>query len=286
MNRLLVAAAAVVLIAALCPAAAGEMQYTFVDDGHLSTANGWDVTITYLEPYILEGNVVGVMRYDDPDLPYSPADVAVAWGLLADPEIGTLECTMGDRQLSYAWTSRNASIDAYYVMTHVSNNHIIPRYPSVYDTVLGLSEGDSVVMQGYLVEVEGSRHEGTTVYTSHWGPSSLVRDDEGPGACEIFLVHSIEVTGRDISYSTPEADVSGDDSPATVPGPVPPAEANAGVVWEHTVVGAPVGMVDTMPPVGFALHVESTRSQKLHVMAPALALGPLVLIVAVWRLRR
>ena len=286
MNRLLVAAAAVVLIAAVCPAAAGEMPYTFTDDCRLLTATGWDVTITYLEPYLLEGVVVGVMRYADPDLPYSPVDVAVAWGLLADPGNGTLACTMGDRQLSYVWTSHNASIDGQYVTTHVSNNHIIPRYSPVYDAVVGLSEGDVIVMRGYLVELDGTRREGTTVYTSHWGPSSLVRDDEGPGACEIFLVHSIAVNGIAVSDSAPEADISGTDSSVTVPEPAPLAEAKAGAPWERLVTGAPATTRGGVLPMGVALRAVSTRPQSLLIMVPALAVGPLLLIAAVRRSRR
>ena len=191
---------------------------------------------------------------------------------------------MGDRQLSYAWTSHNASIDGYYVTTHVSNNHIIPRYPSVHDAVVGLSEGDSIVMRGYLVEVEGTRHEGTTVYTSQWGPSSLVRDDEGPGACEIFLVHSIVVNGADTTVVSPVADAPADDIPENEPDA--PAEAKAGESWEHLAPGAAVPPVGGMPRMGAALRAVSSQPQSLLVMAPALALGPLLLIVAVRRSRR
>ncbi len=286
MNRLIAAAAAVVLLATLFPAVAGAMPYAFVDDGHLLTENGWDVIIMHLEPYLLEGTVVGVMCYDNTDLPYSPVDVAVAWGLLADPENGTLTCTMGDRQLSYGWASHNTSVDEYYVSTHVSNNHIIPRSLPVYDAVVGLLEGDVVVMRGFLVDVEGTRREGTTVYTLHWGPSSLVHDDEGPGACEIFLVNSIVVNGTDATDPAQEADNPPDNFPEAGTTPYSPAEATAGVVWAHVTVQAPAGPVGGVPPIGATYPAAVIRPQKLRVVAPALALVPVLLGVALKRSRR
>jgi hypothetical protein len=172
------------------------MPYTFVGSDIISTDNGWTVSVTRLAPYELSGVVIGTHRYNDPDLPYSPVDLAVAWGPVAKPGAGTFTVTMGGRQLAYVWASRDPSITERDVATHVSNNHIIPASPQVYAAVVAVESGDTIHMGGYLVDLDGYREEGSTLYRSHWGPSSLVRDDEGPGACEIFLVEVLSVNGE------------------------------------------------------------------------------------------
>ena len=237
MKAFAAAAGALLLFILLCTAVEGDIPYAFTDDHTLATENGWDVSIAYLEPYSLEGEVVGIRLYEDPDTPYSPADVAVAWGMLVEPGAGTLSCTMGDRQLSYSWTSTNRSIDAYYVATHVSNNHIIPRFPHIHDAIISLTPGASVSLEGYLVDVTGTKQEGTTRYTSHWGPSSLVRDDEGPGSCEIFLVTGMSVNGIEVGTAPTE-----EPAPALPDVAQQPTKALAGPGWMPASMGSPYGL--------------------------------------------
>ena len=205
------------------------MPYTFVGSDIISTDNGWTVSVTRLAPYELSGVVIGTHRYNDPDLPYSPVDLAVAWGPVAKPGAGTFTVTMGGRQLAYVWSSRDPSITERDVATHVSNNHIIPASPQVYAAVLAVETGDTIHMEGYLVDLDGYREEGSTLYRSHWGPSSLVRDDEGPGACEIFLVEVLSVNGE---HAQP---VEHTEQPVptpvpSIPEPLQPAPARAGTV--------------------------------------------------------
>ncbi len=63
--------------------------------------------------------------------------------------------------------------------------HMIPAADSVERSLMKLREGDIIVLQGYLVDVD---HE------SGWKwRTSLSRSDTGAGACEIVYVESVSV---------------------------------------------------------------------------------------------
>ena len=63
--------------------------------------------------------------------------------------------------------------------------HMIPASASVERSLMKLREGDVVVLQGYLVDVD---------HDSGWRwRTSMTRTDTGAGACEIVYVESIAV---------------------------------------------------------------------------------------------
>ena len=61
--------------------------------------------------------------------------------------------------------------------------HMIPATASVENSIMQLREGDVIVLQGYLVDVD---HESGWMWRT-----SMSRTDTGAGACEIVYVESI-----------------------------------------------------------------------------------------------
>ena len=75
------------------------------------------------------------------------------------------------------------------ITPHSSNNHIIPADDSVKDKLKKVKAGDHVVIDGYLVNIDGKKADGYT-YTWH---TSQIREDDGNGSCEIIYVTNLEV---------------------------------------------------------------------------------------------
>ncbi len=74
-----------------------------------------------------------------------------------------------------------------------SNNHLLPKDDAVARTINSIRNGDQVHIKGYLVNER-------IVYKQSGGSvsrrSSVTRDDQGDGACEIVLVESVEILKR------------------------------------------------------------------------------------------
>ncbi|MDB6140870.1 MAG: hypothetical protein JWO94_3942, partial [Verrucomicrobiaceae bacterium] len=75
-------------------------------------------------------------------------------------------------------------VPANEIATHSANMHLIADNETVRAAIASLRVGALVAMTGYLVE---ARHPACL---KPWR-SSLRRDDEGDGACEIMLVRSL-----------------------------------------------------------------------------------------------
>jgi len=72
-----------------------------------------------------------------------------------------------------------------------SNNHVVTEKPEVARALKSIKVGDQVRVQGYLVDYttfKDGRPAGKRI-------SSEVRTDDGPGACEVIYVHSVEILG-------------------------------------------------------------------------------------------
>lgn len=123
----------------------------------------------------------------DPLSLYSPVDLAVAWGK-AGIEENRNQFQIRQPFRRYSWTYkgdiRSALEPEIVSMFRVSsaNWHIIPATRAVTSDLKKVKRGDTVFLRGFLVNVKSPV---TTMRTS------LVRDDQGDGACEIFLVEEI-----------------------------------------------------------------------------------------------
>jgi hypothetical protein len=145
--------------------------------------------LTPLAEYKVSGMVVCKASYsDDWDGKISPVDLAIVWGKLAEPDYGRyITFWHGFRWYNYKWGERSP-VDASYIITHSSNNHIIPANENIYRAIKTIKKKDKVVLEGFLVNLKGT-YKGQTVT---WN-TSLSRNDTGYGSCELFYVSKVRI---------------------------------------------------------------------------------------------
>ncbi|MGA2708396.1 MAG: hypothetical protein ACLQJ0_17920 [Steroidobacteraceae bacterium] len=114
-----------------------------------------------------------------------PEDLALGWGPMSDNRIlRTIDISQSGR--FYFWrTHADTPIPFATIIDHSANTHVIPADGAVRRELLGLRRGQLVSLSGDLVD--GTRDDG------RWIKTSLVRDDTGPGACEVLLVRKVAV---------------------------------------------------------------------------------------------
>lgn len=148
-----------------------------------------DWTLTPKAAYTVSGIVLGRKRYRYGwNASLAPCDVAVCWGDLATSGLyKTVSWSQSDRWYWWRYGS-GFHRDNRYIVTHSSNNHLIPSTKNLSRAVKRIGEGDRVRMSGYLVYVDGAK-DGKTF---RWH-SSLSRRDEGNGSCEIIYLQKLTV---------------------------------------------------------------------------------------------
>lgn len=114
-----------------------------------------------------------------------PEDLALGWGPMSDNQMLKLfDISQGAR--FYMWQSHGPlPLPRQQIVEHSANTHVIPADKGVQRELARLRVGQVVHLTGLLVD--GKRDDGAYIRTS------LTRSDEGPGACEIMLVDSVEV---------------------------------------------------------------------------------------------
>ncbi len=150
--------------------------------------NGY-FTITPVAEYKISGVVVGKGTYSsDWDGEISPVDLAVAWGKLAEPGSHRyITYTQGNRWYFYQYKPGN-SFDNSYVISHSSNNHIIPANENIRRAVRTVERKDKIVLEGLLVNLKGIYKEQPVTWNT-----SLSRTDAGNGSCELFYVSKVRI---------------------------------------------------------------------------------------------
>lgn len=153
----------------------------------------YEFVITPVAKYKISAIVVSKKSYRDGWYSeISPIDLALAWGRLANPEIGKyITFSQSDRWYFYEY-EENCPFDNNYVITHSANNHIIPANENIYKSIKTVKKKEKIYLEGYLVNVSG-RYKGRTF---RW-KSSLTRKDSGDGSCEVFYVRKVKI-GADI----------------------------------------------------------------------------------------
>jgi len=144
---------------------------------------GW--TLKPLAGYVIEARVLGRKRYaSDATSALSPFDLALGWGRMSDESVlERLDISQGARFYHWQYWG-SAPIPEKEIVTHSANVHVIPADDAVEAKIASLRLGALVKLQGWLVEATHSQAD------RPWR-SSLSRDDEGEGACEIILVQSV-----------------------------------------------------------------------------------------------
>ncbi len=159
-----------------------------------TTVKGWNVRIEYQYSYDIEALVVHTKRYSGSGLgdQLAPVDAALAWGDVAKYN-DSIDFHWGQARRWYTWKVNSyeelAPVGAEYeVGIQSSNNHLIPSTRELEKQVKKLRTGDHVRIKGYLVNIDGTKSDGSTF----WWNSSTTREDTGDGACEVFYVTELQ----------------------------------------------------------------------------------------------
>jgi hypothetical protein len=126
-------------------------------------------------------------RFDDGAF-LVPVDLVMTWGKLPKEPYKS-EVSYGQITRYYFWRTNAPDLDLRYIRSHSANMHMIPADDNVRRALLSVGSGDPVRVQGLLVNAR--RDDGF-----HWN-SSLTREDDGPGACELVWVEEIQI-GREV----------------------------------------------------------------------------------------
>ncbi len=146
-------------------------------------------TLIPLAEYKLSGMVVSVESYTSGwESMISPYDLAIVWGKLAEPQYERfISYRQRNRWYFYRY-QRDCPLGESYIISHSSNNHIIPGGENIRRAIKTIRKRDKVVLEGFLVNVKGA-YKGQSVY---WN-TSLSRSDTGNGSCEIIFVSKIRI---------------------------------------------------------------------------------------------
>src|SRR4029077_8875536 len=126
-------------------------------------------------------------RFDDGAF-LVPVDLVMTWGKLPEEPFKS-KVTYGQITRYYFWRTNASDLDLNYIKSHSANMHMIPADDNVRRALLAVGTGDSVRVRGLLVNAR--RGDGF-----HW-TTSMTREDDGPGACELVWVETIQI-GRDV----------------------------------------------------------------------------------------
>jgi hypothetical protein len=145
-----------------------------------------DYQVTKKARFEIHARVLGTEAYylhREADL--SPIDLALGWGVMSDQSLlNQLDISQSGRW--YRWRyDHSIPVSDQQIIASSGNMHMVPAGASVERSLKKLREGDIIILQGYLVDVD---HE------SGWKwRTSMSRTDMGAGACEIVYVESITV---------------------------------------------------------------------------------------------
>jgi hypothetical protein len=117
-----------------------------------------------------------------------PVDLVMTWGKLPEEPYKS-KVSYGQMTRYYFWRTPSSDLDLHYIRSHSANMHMIPADGNVRRALLAVGRGDRVRVQGLLVNAR--RDDGF-----HW-TTSMTREDDGPGACELVWVETIQI-GRDV----------------------------------------------------------------------------------------
>jgi hypothetical protein len=126
-------------------------------------------------------------RFDDGAF-LVPVDLVMTWGKLPEEPYKS-KVSYGQITRYYFWRTKATELDLHYIKSHSANMHMIPADDNVRRALLAVGTGDPVRVRGFLVNAK--REDGF-----YW-KTSLTREDEGPGACELVWVEEIQV-GRKV----------------------------------------------------------------------------------------
>ncbi|QWP78813.1 hypothetical protein J5226_10655 [Lysobacter sp. K5869] len=141
-------------------------------------------TLTPLAGFSIEGRLLSRRDYRADRLAeFAPTDLAMAWGRMReDAVLSRMTFRQEVRFLSYYWADR-PPLPLQEIGRSSANLHIIPADAAVARALKRTRAGEQVRVDGWLVRIDAK---------DGWqAVSSLSRDDQGAGACEIVYACAI-----------------------------------------------------------------------------------------------
>jgi hypothetical protein len=165
-----------------------QTPYTSAESIMKEIKNGL-LTLTPVAEYRISGVVVSKKGYDDGwESEISPVDLAIVWGKLAEPGYEKYVKFWQSNRWYFFKYREGSPFDHPYIVTHSGNHHTIPANYNVRRALKSIRKNDKVILEGYLVNVNGT-YRGKTVF---WN-TSLSRSDTGDGSCELFYVSKVRI---------------------------------------------------------------------------------------------
>ena len=162
--------------------AADDPRQTDVAHGAKVQIGRWSLTVR--ADYVITARVLSRERYRFDRLSdLIPEDLALGWGPMSDNRVlRKIDISQSNR--FYYWRApADSPIGKDSIITHSANTHVIPQNSSIARQLSRLRPGQVVTLSGELVDAV--RDDGA------WIKTSLVRNDTGPGACEVLLVDEV-----------------------------------------------------------------------------------------------
>jgi hypothetical protein len=156
-----------------------------VNDGRMLAFRLDQAMVTPLAGFSLQARVLSREDYSlDVESKYSPTDLVLGWGAMADPNISDqLDISQSNRWYQYQWGNNGPPIAPNEIIRSSANMHMIPADRSVADALAKVRSGDTVRVDGWLVNIDDD--------DGWYWRSSTTREDTGEGACEVVYVCSI-----------------------------------------------------------------------------------------------
>ncbi len=144
-----------------------------------------DYTVRPLARYQIKARVLSKKRYYmDPTSDIAPYDLALGWGELSDSAVlKHVSIGQGGRWYDYTYDAA-CPVPRSAITRQTANVHCLPADSLARSQIKDLRVNSFVELEGYLVEVQKAGQ-------SSWWRSSLVRNDEGAGACEVFWITNV-----------------------------------------------------------------------------------------------
>lgn len=152
-----------------------------------------DLLLKPLAHYEVRGMVLSETHYwIDDSAPLSPVDLCIAWGGIAEPKIfRQLSISQSYRWCSWTY-SESFPYDNGYINRNMANTHLIPATRSLAIAAKRVRRGDWIEIEGELVEISGTLKGREFTWRS-----SISREDEGGGACEVLYLTRLQFRGRE-----------------------------------------------------------------------------------------
>ncbi len=169
------------------------VQIELYDEKTITISNdSGEFSLTPLAEYTISARVMSTEHYSRKwTSSLSPVDLALAWGELATVKM--------DDYISYKQRNRwyfykykpDCPVDNNYIISHSSNNHIIPSSHNLSVALKNIKKHDTVKITGLLVKVSGMA-DGQKV---SWG-TSTTRNDTGDRSCELIYAKEIRINDK------------------------------------------------------------------------------------------